>query len=179
MRHTGILTERKWLHVEQFIAPACAAAMVGELLRGCRRRVTVGAGDECWTEYSVAAESRLGRILAGPAAMRLVAAALGPGDAYGAHLWGQTYEVGERIALHTDADGDVQLLLCLEQPPAACGGYLILRPNTAEVRLRLDPGDAVMFRATDIPHATTPSQRRKVRRLPAARSRLRFFKCDA
>jgi hypothetical protein len=152
----GSFTSGKCLLVKEFIPSGLAASLVPELLAGRARRVTVGAKDEWWTEYSIDTRSRLGRILTGADAMKLVHAGVEAPSFLRAQLWGQAYELGQRIALHTDAEGDVQLLLCLEQPPAECGGYLILKPGEGEVRLRLEPGDALLFRATDIPHATTP-----------------------
>jgi hypothetical protein len=65
------------------------------------------------------------------------------------HIWCWTlvYRLGEFINPHTDAAGDIQVLVCLQPPSAqAHGGQLILRPDTPQhVTLALGAGDALAF----------------------------------
>lgn len=71
--------------------------------------------------------------------------------------WTSVYEPGEYISAHRDRAGDMQLLICLRSPlHADCGGILLLKLPTGEQQVFLTPGDALLFEASGIEHATTP-----------------------
>jgi hypothetical protein len=133
-----------------------APGLVSELMSAAPRRVTVGAGDEWWDEYPVREDSMLGRTLAGGVVIDMINCLWGRRVEYGTRMWGQIYTAGQRIPWHTDGQGDIQLVLCLEAAPAGCGGSLLLREDGAAAELNLQSGDGLLFKATNVPHSTTP-----------------------
>lgn len=68
--------------------------------------------------------------------------------------WINVFGRGEFIPAHKDAGGDVQLLICLEAPDEENGGHLWL--DTPERLVLMEAGDALLFRASQIRHGTTP-----------------------
>ena len=71
----------------------------------------------------------------------------------GIKAWMSIYREGEFITPHRDSDGLIQMLVCLESPrDASSGGALILGAQA----VILAPGDAVVFKATEVEHYTTP-----------------------
>jgi hypothetical protein len=68
-------------------------------------------------------------------------------------VWINRYRPGEYVPLHCDRAGSTQLLLCLQGlPEPEQGGDLVLRDQPVPLRT----GDAVLFFARGVPHATTP-----------------------
>lgn len=71
--------------------------------------------------------------------------------------WGCKYGLGEYINLHTDTQGNIQMLICLDAPDKKNGGVLHVRNSEGSfIPMFLSAGDAVIFRATEVPHFTTP-----------------------
>jgi len=66
--------------------------------------------------------------------------------------WINRYLPGDYVPLHTDRSGDTQFLLCLQGLPAPDeGGDMYI----GERIIKLNTGDAVLFRASGLPHGTT------------------------
>lgn len=151
------------LFLPSLVAGAELSAFLGDALAGTSRRVTVGNGKECWTEYKIGEDCTLGAFLRGDTVFALAREAAPVMLKRPPAVWAQSYQPGERIAWHRDDSGAIQLLLCLEAPPAEYGGVFCMRFEKREIHLALKPGDAVLFRASAIPHSTT----RLIARAPA------------
>jgi alkylated DNA repair dioxygenase AlkB len=77
---------------------------------------------------------------------------LGPFDPERTTVWINRYQPGDWIPPHEDKAGDVQLLVCLEAPPAgAVGGVL----HVEDRPYPLATGDVVLFRASELNHRMT------------------------
>jgi len=123
----------------------------------------VNCGDDTirFGEQNFADDHPVARFFAGEPLVRLALSLTRDERVRHLTCWTSVYRVGEFINPHTDAIGDIQVLLCLKAPPAeANAGHLILRADTSQqVSLALRPGDAVVFDATSIRHCTTPLTR--------------------
>lgn len=74
--------------------------------------------------------------------------------------WISAYRPGEYIDSHRDREGSVQLLVCLDNS-AERGGETVLSCLDATTRtFLLQPGDALVFRAREVYHWTTPVRSR-------------------
>ncbi len=73
--------------------------------------------------------------------------------------WINRYRPGDHVPVHCDQTGDTQFLLCLQSliEPETGGDLLI-----CEQLVPLRTGDAVLFFARGIPHATVPIRSTKV-----------------
>lgn len=69
-------------------------------------------------------------------------------------FWANHYRIGERIMPHTDGEGDLQIVLCIQLPPKGSGGSLRIRRGDW-VDLEMKPGDAMIFHANKTVHETT------------------------
>lgn len=70
--------------------------------------------------------------------------------------WTSVYTIGQYIDRHKDRAGSIQIIICLQAPGHECGGELLLHLDEGTNRIDLQPGDAVIFKATSIEHSTTP-----------------------
>lgn len=87
------------------------------------------------------------------AVVQLVGDAVGRSSLNQLVVWSSKYQQDEYINPHCDSSGTVQLLTCLQAPSTKKqGGELIVGGR----ELNLQPGDAVLFRATELTHYTTP-----------------------
>jgi hypothetical protein len=153
----SLLFEReRWLLLPNVFDSKIASTLVNDLMSSSPRRVTVGAGNEWWDEYSVSEDSNLGSVLVSPIVVNTINSIWGREVNYTTRLWGQVYEVSQRIPWHTDGHGDIQFVLCLEAAPLGCGGTLLLRTKSGQIQVNLQVGDGLLFKATDLPHSTTP-----------------------
>jgi alkylated DNA repair dioxygenase AlkB len=77
---------------------------------------------------------------------------LGPFDPAQTQVWINRYQPGDWIPPHEDKSGDVQVLVCLEAPPAGeTGGVL----HVLDQPYPLATGDVVLFRASGLEHRMT------------------------
>jgi hypothetical protein len=70
--------------------------------------------------------------------------------------WLHRYQLGEQIAPHKDAGGDIQLVVLLHKPPPENGGTLFLRFKDIDEPVQLNIGDALLFLASQIEHYSAP-----------------------
>lgn len=76
----------------------------------------------------------------------------GPFDPAQTQVWINRYQPGDWIPPHEDKSGDVQVLVCLEAPPAGeTGGVL----HVEDQPYPLATGDVVLFRASGLNHRMT------------------------
>jgi len=70
--------------------------------------------------------------------------------------WISRYRQNEYIGPHQDRAGTLQIVLALDGTGGDNGGTLNLLIDGETIALRLNPGDALFFKATSITHYTTP-----------------------
>ena len=126
-----------------------------DVLLAPSKRVTVGSGREYWTEYAINGRSSLGAFLKSKPVFDLAQSAARKALSRGIKIWAQSYQVGERIDWHRDIEGEIQLLLSVQSPDENSGGRFCLRAKHTEIALSLRNGDAILFKATVLPHSTT------------------------
>jgi hypothetical protein len=148
-------SNRQWALVPQAVSPSRLSRYRDEILSAPNKRVTVGSSKEFWTEHAVRPKSALGAFLKSRPIFDLAQAAAGQALSRRITIWAQSYRVGERIAWHRDSVGEIQFLLCVQSPAENAGGRFCLRANETEIALCLEDGDALLFNASALPHATT------------------------
>ncbi len=80
-------------------------------------------------------------------------------DAHRTKAWINRYVASDYVPTHKDAEGDTQLVLCLQElPDNELGGELYINNK----RIKLKTGDAVLFSASQLPHGVTPIVGRRV-----------------
>jgi hypothetical protein len=146
---------QQWALVPQAVSPSRLSRFRADVLSAPSKRVTVGSSTEFWTEHAVRTNSTLGAFLKSRVIFNLVQSAAGKPLSRRITIWAQSYRVGERIAWHRDSLGEIQFLLCVQSPGDDAGGRFCLRANEMEIVLRLEDGDALLFKASSLPHATT------------------------
>lgn len=121
-------------------------------------RVTCGKKEISWGEQRIPASTPLYDFFLSGEVLGKVAHCMGKADPRQPELkcWTSIYKAGEHINPHKDGSGDVQLLLCLRAAESANGGTLVLEHAGRRSELQLLPGDAVLFKATEVTHHTTP-----------------------
>jgi hypothetical protein len=130
---SSLFERERWLLLPHVFDTKNAATLMNDLMNSHPRRVTVGAGNEWWDEYSVSQDSNLGGVLVSPIVVNTINGIWSRKVNYTTHLWGQVYEVDQRIPWHTDGHGDIQFVLCLEAAPMGCGGTLLLRTKSGQI----------------------------------------------
>jgi hypothetical protein len=143
-----------WALIPDFINADVAVGLAGAAMANKTRRVTVGASERYWTEHDIHHSPSIRAWIAGEMASNLVTTVLDSNGIDDIHCWSHRYEAGEFIPWHKDGSGSTQLLVCLEPAPHGCGGEFLMRDRPEPIRL--DAGDALLFRATEIEHATAP-----------------------
>jgi hypothetical protein len=143
-----------WTLISGFIDAGAAADLAEAAVSSKTRRVTVGASERYWTEHDIHQALPIRAWIAGETASNLVTTVLDAAGIEDIHCWSHRYEVGEFIPWHKDGSGSTQLLICLRAAPPGCGGEFLMRNRPEPIRL--DAGDALLFRATEIEHATAP-----------------------
>jgi hypothetical protein len=145
----------RWVYIPKFIAADHLPAFITETLASTSRRVTVGLQKYWWTEYAIDRASGLGSLLTSEQVHTLAEKASGRELSRNTSIWAQAYHVGERIAWHRDGAGEIQLLVCLQATAPECGGAFCLRADRKQETLNLKAGDAILFKASQLPHSTT------------------------
>lgn len=148
-------SKQQWAFVPQMVSPVRLSRFRDDVLSAPSKRVTVGSSNEFWTEYAVRSRSALGAFLKARSVFDLAQAAARQALSRQITIWAQSYQAGERIAWHRDSAGEIQLLLCIQSPGENAGGEFRLRANETEIALRLEDGDALLFKASALPHSTT------------------------
>ncbi len=70
-------------------------------------------------------------------------------SAEGSMTWINRYQPGDEVPEHVDADGDLQLLICLQAPPEPQrGGQTMIQGR----EVPLATGDVLLWKATLLPH---------------------------
>ncbi len=146
---------RQWSLIRNLVDECSLSVCLAEVLSGSARRVTVGRGTEWWSEYPVSETGPLGKLLRSAVIFNLIQCVVGAKLSERVTTWAQSYQMGERIAWHRDKEGEIQLLVCLQPSDQECGGHLCLRANGVQTSVNLAGGDAVLFKATALPHCTT------------------------
>jgi predicted 2-oxoglutarate/Fe(II)-dependent dioxygenase YbiX len=154
---TAAYRAAQFVHLPGLLSPERAAELVATTQSAAVRRVKCGDPGIAFGEQRFASEHPIRRLLAtelAPLALALTSA----DRIIRLACWTLVYGPGEFINSHTDAEGSIHLVVCLQAPPTDTqGGRLILHPDTsAQVALELAPGDAVAFNAMGVRHRTTP-----------------------
>jgi hypothetical protein len=80
----------------------------------------------------------------------------------GIAAWAHIYRMGEFIPRHRDGTGFCQLVTGVELNADANSALLHIEVKGKIFKYQLDPGDAVLFKATDLYHWTTPLRARGI-----------------
>jgi hypothetical protein len=146
-----------YLHVLRLLTPGAAEVLEQHTRRLAGHRVACGTPHVTWEEQGVPEDNDVHRLFSDGALVGGLADLLGARqEGHRLTCWISRYREGEYISRHTDRAGSVQIVLLLGILSGAPGGTLMLTLPQGEVRLDLSPGDAVIFRASCIPHSTTP-----------------------
>jgi hypothetical protein len=146
---------KQWALIRNFVRRPRLAGFCKDVLSAPSRRVTVGSRSEWWSEHQIDKSSSLGEYLRGPSVFAVAQYATDIKLSTNVSIWAQSYNLGERIAWHRDGTGEVQLLICLQSTDQGCGGRFCIRWNGKKEVIDLLDGDAILFRATALPHCTT------------------------
>ncbi|MFB6347804.1 MAG: hypothetical protein ABEK50_18975, partial [bacterium] len=76
-----------------------------------------------------------------------------PAEVERPYAWINYYEPGIYIPKHTDGEGIFQVLIGLQQPDVPAPQGIL---EIGDTQFRLEPGDLLLFRATEVPHQTYP-----------------------
>lgn len=151
----GRFREQRFLYLPHLMT-AAAARNLDLLSRGLEaRRVNCHGGANTWQEQAIESGA-LHRCFEDAGTVDFLRLVLGTEMPLERLVcWTSRYREGEHINPHLDASGSVQVLLCLAACPLSNGGTLVVGESPT-TRLHLQPGDALVFKATDLLHATTP-----------------------
>lgn len=156
-----MLTERyhtqKFLLLPQFLD----APETGRLLASTKaipiRRVICGNPDIHFGQQNFVETHPLGCFFHERQVVEMVLALAQATRLHFCRCWTLVYGPGEYINAHRDRAGQSQLLICLRSPSdAKCGGSLLLNAPTGSQQVFLTQGDAILFEASGVEHATTP-----------------------
>ena len=140
-----------------FISAVEVGLLVAETEGLPARRVVCGTGQVSWAEQSAPPGSRAFQFFASSRLKTFVLSQFPRGSrAKDPIVWRSTYRTGEYIDRHTDGSGDIQLLVSIAAPPVDCGGVFCAEVGHRTDKFILRPGDAILFKAHEIPHFTTP-----------------------
>ena len=120
-------------------------------------RVLCGASKRSWNEIAILEEHPLHNLLS--VMLSKIVSKIGCFDEKKfsfLKIWYNIYSEGEYIEKHTDANGDIQLVICLEATSFESGGILHILSNENYHPILMSPGDALLFKATKVTHYTTP-----------------------
>ena len=150
--------KQKYGYIPNFLTPAQTMSWLESLEPLPRKRVICGNREVSWEQQQVDKDHRLYEYFLSNEVVTFIRSLeqVSPDTTYRVMSWTSRYTVGEFINPHRDASGDIQLLICLKSVVPGCGGALILRPDEQERVFNLQPGDAVIFKASEILHYTKP-----------------------
>jgi len=165
-----MLCDERLIVLQHFADHCLLPDLKSEALAGRSFRVTATEReDEVWSEHQIEPGGHLWTAMTSPMTENLIVCAL-ERPIFIRRGWANVYECGEKNGWHRDGEGDLQLVLCLEQPTS--GGIFLasLRGCVAEINLRA--GDALLFDATRLSHATTRVKATNQRRITSV---IRFY----
>lgn len=155
---TDHFAQRPYVLVRRLITAALAGQFATDAGHWQSRRVVCGSSVE-WTEHYVPECSNLYKLFCSRALVTTLHHLSGvPSSLYSLMLlcWVSHYRLGEYITAHRDQSGDIQVVLGLVCPPKHNGGCLSFSYGSDRAGVCLTSGDAVVFKATDVTHSTTP-----------------------
>jgi hypothetical protein len=122
------------------------------------RQAFCGDPNVTWTELQVPLDGDIALLFQRRELLELIAAALRRARMSIARmaLWASAYQEGEYIGRHVDNGGHFQIVFCIEPTPVPNGGALLLQLPDRVVELHLERGDALLFRADQVEHWTSP-----------------------
>lgn len=142
----------------QFIDPSVTHRLYLESLKFNTRQTQAGKHGVEWTERSIELHSPIGHFFSQPSIVMLLGQFLETSNKIiRCHIWTSEYKHNEYINPHRDTHGTVQLLICLKNECAPESGILGMDYKGERYYHNLNPGDAVLFKATKIRHWTSPA----------------------
>jgi hypothetical protein len=122
------------------------------------RRVICGDALVSWTERGIEPSPPEAEFFLSAECLQEIVPFLGaaPSTFREVRCWTSEYGPGEYINPHVDKTGDVQMVLCVRATAQENGGALCVRYRSEDGRYHLMAGDAILFRATDVEHWTSP-----------------------
>jgi len=154
----------------RLIEPTSLPLVVAHVMRLRRSTVTIDAKSSTWAEAAISPRTMLWSEFTKKTVIRAVIASIGPIDCIWA--WANFYEETETIPWHLDAAGDPQLVVLLSANEFRARG-LLLRSKVGPLFHTMSPGDAILFDATRVWHATAPSKCGCA--IPRITANIRFF----
>lgn len=154
----GTFTRQGWVYLPGFVSTEQAAAWERETRQLAGKSLCCKVKTIRWTEQSISEGHELERWAnSSPVKrfMRNVDPTAAP-DLTCRSLWISRYKDGEFIEPHRDAGGHIQLLVCFAANPAQGGKFYLVANDGEPHGLDLLPGDAVVYRATQVTHWTQP-----------------------
>jgi hypothetical protein len=151
--------DRPYLLIPNLIPQDQTASFLNETAAWPERRVSCGMPDTQWTEQSVPRDSALFELFSSDYIVKALHELLRQaptGKQPTLTSWISRYQVGEYINDHCDRTGDIQIVLAIGCYPPENGGLLCVDCHGCTDRYFLCPGDALVFRATEVRHHTTP-----------------------
>jgi len=159
---------REKLHtfLRKYTSPSLIARLKNAIKKAPHRQVCVNGSAERWKSAKLQPSDPVLNFYVSPEHLELIAActALPLNSFQGIRAWAHSYSEGESIPRHRDAAGFCQLVVGLELLADADSSLLYIESGSGSVGYRLDPGDALLFKATQLYHWTRP-----LRKLPRSR----------
>jgi hypothetical protein len=150
----------KYVYLPQMVPCEQSIAYELQTRKLAARRVVCGIKEISWDEQQIPESNELFQFFRSDPVLSLIRACIASQASlinYKMVCWTSRYSTNEYINPHRDAAGTIQLLLCLASCPQENGGVLMLKPDKGDsLSFCLTPGDALLFRATEIQHWTTP-----------------------
>jgi hypothetical protein len=149
---------RPYVMLNGFLSRRIAERIYRETRQATERRVICGKPDISWSERKISEMSRIGVFARGRACLRRISSAtpIVRSDIKALTIWTSEYRTAEYINPHCDGIGDLQLLFCVQGCASANGGALHVRYKEHASVFQLTTGDAIVFKATEVKHWTTP-----------------------
>ena len=164
--HRTQYREQQHTFLRKYTSPSLIARLKNAMRKTPHRRVCVNGSTETWKSAKLRPSDPVLNFYVSPEQLELIASCTElPLDSFqGIHAWTHTYREGECIPRHRDAVGFCQLVVGLELMADAESSLLYIESGSGNVGYRLDPGDALLFNATQLYHWTNP-----LRKLPRSR----------
>lgn len=149
----------KWLVFPSLISSTQVDDLLTSLAPLPTRTVICGDPTIRFGQQDVPEKHPLAQFFQDQEVVHLVLTLLQAGGVQRCQCWTSVYGPGQYINAHRDRAGHTQLVVCLQSPSDVTGGgSLLLTHRNGHQRVFLTPGDAVLFEATTIEHATTALQ---------------------
>lgn len=153
----AILIQQNYLFLPQYCSRTQVDTFLEELSPQPKKRVVCGTDHNSWSQHFVPGESEAFRFLINPQWISLFSRACDAKPLLALKAWCNFYAPGEFINPHRDVIGDWQVLVCLKTPPQASGGQLhLITGDNITREMIMQPGDVLLFKATQLTHFTSP-----------------------